>query len=247
MAEILESVSKSFTILSHIGQNPNQRLSDIARDLGETKPRILRMLRTMEHHGLVRRGAGGRYRLGIGALVLGTAASGQVDLVKLATPLMEGIVARVNETVQLRIVDNSVALCIAKSEPSRDLRVNVLIGRRRPLYAGSAKVLLAFMPRTIQEEILPGKFEALTGKTITDREQLFRRLERIRADGYCISRGEVNDQLVAAAVPVLSREGGLIAAMNIVAPAFRTQEMMIPLYTRLLQDASAKLTEVLSE
>src|SRR5690606_40085655 len=53
------------------------------------------------------------------------------------------------------IVENSTALCISKYEPPRDLRVRAVVGRRRPLYFGSRKILLAFLPAATQMALLP--------------------------------------------------------------------------------------------
>lgn len=241
--DIIQSVDTAITVLMTVAQKPDIRLSDIARSLDETKPRILRMLRTLEHRGLVRKVPTGGYRLGNTVIVLSTAAATQIDLVRIASPVLENVGQKVNETVQLRIIDNTEALCIAKFEPSRDLRAQALIGRRRPLHAGSSKVLLAFLPPQIQSQIIPSKLDSLTPRTITDHTKLFGELQEIRKAGYCISRGEVSSQLISVAVPVLAFDGSIIAALNIAAPAFRTQDIDLERFASLLKDASRKISE----
>ena len=178
--------------------------------------------------------------------MLGTAASSQVDLIKIAAPALEMVGSKVNETTQLRIVESSTALCVAKFEPSRDLRVHATIGRRRPLHAGSSKVLLAFLPLPTQLALIPDKLNAFTDRTIINRDQLLRELGNIRQNGYCVSHGEVGDHLVAVSVPVLTRSGALLAAINIVAPAFRTKSADIKRYISILKEASAQLTSELA-
>ncbi|WP_445503326.1 IclR family transcriptional regulator [Microvirga sp. G4-2] len=242
--DIIQAVDVSISVLMAVAKSPDTRLTDIARKLNQTKPRILRMLRTLEHRGLVRKTSEGGYRLGNAIIVLGTAASTQVDLVKIASPILESVGQKVNETVQLRIIDNAESLCIAKFEPSRDLRVHALIGRRRPLYAGSSKVLLAFLPQQLQ--LLPARLDRFTQRTITDRIKLMAHLREIRKAGYCISRGEVSDQLVSVAVPVLAFDGSVIAALNIAAPAFRTQDSDLERFVSILKGASRKISEELN-
>lgn len=240
--DILQTVDLSFDVLGLVAHNPDLTLSDIAKTLGQTKPRVLRILRTLEHRKYIRRVSGRFYRLGIGALVLGTAASSQVDLIKTAAPILETIGSKVNETTQLRIVESSTALCIAKFEPSRDLRVQALIGRRRPLHAGSSKVLLAYLPPASQLSLIPELLTVFTEQTITDRELLLRELNTIKHNGYCISHGEISEHLIAVAVPVLTADGSLLAAINIAAPAFRTKREDIKRYISILKEASAQLT-----
>nr|WP_280953485.1 IclR family transcriptional regulator [Phyllobacterium phragmitis] len=240
---MVQSVDTAISVLMAVAKTPDVRLSDIARNLGETKPRVLRMLRTLEHRGMVQKTQKGGFRLGNTIIVLGTAASTQVDLVRIASPIMEDVGQKVNETVQLRIIDNSEALCIAKFEPSRDLRVHAMIGRRRPLYAGSRKVLLAFLPPQVQQQMLPEKLDRFTQRTTTDRSRLAAQLQAVRKTGHCITRGEVSEQIVSVAVPVLAFDGSVIAALNIAAPAFRTQEDDLRRFTTLLKDAAQQISK----
>jgi IclR family KDG regulon transcriptional repressor len=239
----LQSVNTAISVLMAVAKTPDIRLSEIAKSLGETKPRVLRMLRTLEHRGMVRKSQKGGFRLGNTIIVLGAAASTQVDLVRVANPIMEDVGQKVNETVQLRIIDNSEALCVAKFEPTRDLRVHAMIGRRRPLHAGSSKVLLAFLPPQVQQQMLPQQLDRFTQRTITHRLSLAAQLQAIRKAGHCISRGEVSEQLVSVAVPVLAFDGSVVAALNIAAPAFRTQENDLQRFVILLKDAAQKISK----
>ena len=90
--------------------------------------------------------------------------------------------------------------------------------------------------------MIPDKLEKLTPKTITNRARLEVELNCIREAGHCVSRGEVSDQLVSVSVPVLAFDGSVIAAVNIAAPAFRTQGNDIQRYITLLKDAARKIS-----
>ncbi|TPW26557.1 IclR family transcriptional regulator [Pararhizobium mangrovi] len=225
-----------------VARRPGCGVSEIARRVGETKAKTFRLLRTLERHAMVFCDASHGYRLGDAILVLGTAASGQIDLVKLASPIMEDLGLKVNETVQLRLRDDAEALCIAKFEPSRDLRVHAVIGRRRPLYAGSSKAILAFLPPAERDRQLPEKLIAFTRNTLTRRDQLEEEVRRIRAGGYCVSRGEVSDQLVSVSAPVFAIDGSIIACLNIAAPSFRTQDSDINRFIKLVTQAAASVS-----
>ncbi|MFC3219953.1 IclR family transcriptional regulator [Tianweitania populi] len=240
--DVLQSVNVCLDVLLSVAQTPDVRLTEIARSLGETKPRILRMLRTLERRGLVRKSDEGTYRLGTTAIVIGTAASTQVDLVRIANPILEEVGQKANETTQLRIIDNGESLCIAKFEPMRDLRVQAMIGRRRPLSAGSYKVLLAFLHPQVQTQMIPEVLPRLTKRTITDRAKLIAELDKIRNQGFCVSYGEVSEQLVSVSVPVLAFDGSVIAAVNVGAPAFRTQRSDVDRFILLLKDAARKIS-----
>lgn len=240
---IIQSLDGGLSLLLHIAAHPDERLSDLARDMGITRPRMLRLLRTLEQRKMITRDAESRYRLGSGALVIGTAAVMQVDLVRLAGPVIEKLGAKVNETVQLRIHDNGEALCVAKFEPSRDLRVQAAVGRRRPLHAGSSKVLLAYMPSSVRQALIPEVLDAITTNTIRDRERLEAELAQIREQGFCISHGEVREHLCAVSVPVRAVGGSVVASLNVAAPAFRTQQSDLEHFKKILIEASARIAE----
>lgn len=235
-------VDRAIDVLMLVAKHPGATLSELARHAATSKTSVFRLLRTMEHRQMVRRAENGGYWLGNAILVLSTAAGSQIDFVKFASPVLEELTLKVNETVQLRVRDNSEALCVAKFEPSRDLRVHAVVGRRRPLYAGSSKVLLAYMPEEEQEEFITSVRPALTPNTITDSRRLRQTLRSIRERGYCISRGEVSEQLVSVSVPIFAIDGSVVAAINIAAPAFRTQDTDIERFRKLLQAAANRIS-----
>ncbi|WP_339776097.1 IclR family transcriptional regulator [uncultured Thalassospira sp.] len=235
---IIQSVDVALSVLLEVSREPGQTLSALARNLGETKQKTLRMLRTMERRKFIQRAEDGGYNLGNAILVLGTSASTQIDLVKLASPVLETLGQKMNETVQIRIRDNTEALCIAKFEPSRDLRVHAVVGRRRPLHAGSSKILLAFLSDNLIARILPQTLDRITGNTITSHAALMRELMNIRKQGFCISHGEVSDQLVSVSVPIFAVDGSVLAALNVAAPAFRTQKSDLDRFVSLLTEAA---------
>lgn len=233
----------TLNILLEIGRHANANLTEIARNLHLTKPRTLRVLRTLEQHGFVCCNENKRYKFGNSMLVLGTAAWNQVDLVRLASVHLEELGAKTNETVQLKIRDHNQALCIDKFEPSRDLRVHALVGRRRPLFAGSGKVILAYLPESLWDSVIPEEIPQFTGHTIANRETLLNSLLEIRNLGYCISYGEIGEQLISVSVPVFSHTGDVLASVNVVAPEFRTGNADIQRFIALLKKTSGKISE----
>ncbi|KZB55898.1 IclR family transcriptional regulator [Thalassospira xiamenensis] len=238
----VESVSKAFDLLMAVARYPHSGVTDLAKKTDLTKSRAFRLLHTMEQRQVVIRDKENGYRLGNSMLVLGITASSQIDLVKLANPILEELCQRVNETVQLRILDGNEALCIAKCEPSRDLRVHAVVGRRRPLYAGSPKALLAFQPRETIERCVPAKPEKFTSNSLGTRGAILAELSKIQQQRYCLSRGEVSDQLVSIAAPVFAMDGSAIAALNVAAPAFRTHDSELEHIIRLVTSSAERLS-----
>jgi len=242
---IVESVDKAIDLLMAVARKPNIGVTELAKKTGVTKSRAFRLLHTMEQRKIIKRTSESTYGLGEAMLVLGITASTQTDVIRLATPILEELCQRVNETVQLRIVDGLDALCIAKAEPSRDLRVHANVGRRRPLYAGSPKCLLAFQPQEFIDRCVPLKPPALTAQTPKSRAAILEELTKIRRQGYCVSRGEVSDHQVSCAAPVFALDNSVVATIHVVAPAFRIRESELEHIIRIATSAAQRLSRAL--
>jgi DNA-binding IclR family transcriptional regulator len=68
----------------------------------------------------------------------------------------------------------------------------------------------------------PGRsLRAYTEKTITDRKELERELEQVRALGFAEAVGERDPDLVAVAVPVFDRSGSLVTILGVQGPLGR--------------------------
>jgi IclR family KDG regulon transcriptional repressor len=240
------AVDYALDVLLAVAEMPDQGVSEIARRLGGSKQRIFRMLRTLETRGLLVRDATSKgYRLGFLALTLGTAAQEQNDLARLASPLIHALTEATRETVQLRIRDGGETVCIAKSEPQRDVRVNATVGRRSPLHVGSSKMFLAYMPQEEAERIIAVGLRRFTPNTITDPNRLRARLAAIRAAGHCVSRGEMSIDLVSITAPVFDAGGRLSATINVAAPAARVTEERAAQIVLLAKGTAQQLSQLL--
>ena len=168
------------TILQH-GSPMN--MTKISEKLGLYPSTIHRILDTLKHWGYVEQNPNTqKYQLGLKLLELGMAKLHQIDLVREATPYLNGLVNSCNETVHLSILDNAEVLYLAKEESSQAIRMCSYIGKRAPLHCTAlGKVLLTDLPKEERRKILEQKgLSHLTEKTITDKEELEKELNRIK-------------------------------------------------------------------
>lgn len=109
------------------------------------------------------------------------------------------------------VPDGCSKLCVESVESERELRQVVKVGTRHDLQRGAAgKVILSFM--TPAERIKVGCGE----------EQDCTLYDKIRESGVAISDGEREDGLFGIAVPILDRDGNLVAAISISGPTARS-------------------------
>ena len=93
----------------------------------------------------------------------------------------------------------------------------IAVGARHPAYAGSmGKVLLAGLSKDKFEHYLAKMPRpAFTKQTLTKAEALRRAINDVHKSGYAVNRGELNVEIVGIAVPVRSRDGAIVAAVNV--------------------------------
>lgn len=239
----IQALDTAISLLMLIADQPDLGLSDLSRRLKAGKARVYRQLKTLEERGLVVCAEPNRtYRLGPSALMLGAKASRQIDLVAIARPFLARLGEQVQETTQLRVLDGDETVCVESWEPARELRVQPFIGRRRPLYAGSSKVILAYLPEPDRTRILSRKRERFTDNTLVDLDQINAAIDRIARQGFGVSRGEINADLVSVTAPVFKLGGIIAGAINIAAPAGRMKGEQLELAIRLVKSACEDLT-----
>ena len=242
----VESVDRALNLLQTVSQEADLGVSEIARRSGDSKARAFRLLHTLEARGFLTRSEDGvGYRLGVATLALGNSAAEHLDIVRLSRPVLAELGARSGETIQLRVRDGRESICVAKWEPGRDLQVNGVIGRRRPLHVGSSKVLLAYLDEAEREAFLRGPLERFTRNTIVDPNKLRRRFEQIRRTGMSVSRGEVNDDLVSITAPIFDANGRIAASLNLAAPAQRAPESRHKQIGRMVKDAAHRISQAI--
>ena len=137
------------------------------------------------------------------------------------------------------------SICVAKWEPGRDIQVNAVIGRRRPLHVGSSKVLLAYLDETEREAFLRGPLERFTPNTIVDPKKLRQKVEQIRRTGMQVSRGEVTEDLISITAPVFGADGRIAATLNVAAPANRAPESRHAEIGEQVKDAARRISQAI--
>jgi IclR family KDG regulon transcriptional repressor len=163
---------------------------------------------------------------------------------KRALPYLEELYVSTNETISLYILQGNDRICVERLESAQTVRIVARIGRRLPLYAGSAgKVLLAFIPKDHMREILPAmKMTPLTPNTITDRNQLESELVIIRKQGYAVSHGEWIADASGIAAPIFDQFNEPVGAISISGPTQRFNFRAIEQFTSPLIHAAVAIS-----
>src|ERR1700751_764811 len=153
--------------------------AEFSRKLKIPKSSASYILRTLEHHGYLRRsGDDGKYQLGMKVLNLSRAALGGVDVRDAALPIMRHLVDRIHLTTHLAILDSAEAVYVEKVEAPGFIRVNTWVGRRMEVHSTAVgKALLAYLDAKERDAILRHRgLKKLTTHTITTMSRLLQEL-----------------------------------------------------------------------
>jgi DNA-binding IclR family transcriptional regulator len=103
-------------------------------------------------------------------------------------------------------------------EPARSLRCSFTKGRAHSLIHGaSAKSLLAFLPQPLRKRLIEEQLGEGTPACMTLQAQI----NDIRACGYAVSEGEVDEGVWGVSVPLVSHQGRLEGTITLMAPTLR--------------------------
>jgi IclR family pca regulon transcriptional regulator len=222
--EFVQSLERGLAVIRAFGfRRVSLTITDVAEATGLTRATARRFLLTLVRMGYVRND-GREYWLRPRVLGLGYAYLSGIELPEAAKPFMDELVAAVGESTSIAVRDDDDIVYVAHVAPQRVMTINVPIGGRDPLFCTAlGRVLLAAEPADELDRYLKSaELTAYTGATITDPAGLRQTLARVEADGYSLIEDELEDGLVALAVPVRDADGTVIAAMNVCSYSLRT-------------------------
>lgn len=239
------SFARGLRLLLTVADRGEVRADELSASLEMPLSTVYRYLRTLGDFGFVDR-HGGVFRIGP-KLLIGTGANVSSErLIRHADAALRMLVHETGETaVVVRRIGLS-CVCLHQIESDAALRVSLETGEMSPLYAGAlGRVLLAFAPPEVLEEVLAQDLLRVTDATPTE-DELREGLAAAVMTGLVVSEGELIDGSVAVAAPVF-REDGIVGAIGLLAPAFRADPAWRTHAGRLVAEAARTINAALAE
>ena len=244
--EKVETLNRALSILDCFTQeHPSLGVRETARQVNLSTSATGRLMAAMKDLGILSQNPNTRaYTLGARVLSWAGVYAATLDVRNVALPAIEELHHTTRETISLYVQEGKERVCVERMESPENVRIVARIGRRLPLYAGSAgKVFLAFMPAFRRDEILNSvSLEPFTRNTIVDLPALCRELETIRAQGYAFSNGEWILEASGVAAPVFDRNGEVAAALTISGPTQRFTPENVAYYTRQVIEFAGRIS-----
>jgi IclR family transcriptional regulator, KDG regulon repressor len=227
-------------------EQPEMGVREAARLLGLPSSTAGRLLANMKEIGVLTQNPDTHtYSLGGKVLAWAGVYTSTLDVRKKALPIMEELNRTTRETISLYLLEGHERVCVERFESTHSVRIVARVGRRLPIYAGSAgKVFLAFLSPERREEILNNLvLKQLTSKTISDMVVLRQEIEKIQKLGYAVSHGEWILEASGVAAPILDQNGEVCAVLTISGPTQRFDDPTIDLLVDQVVKAAAWISQ----
>jgi len=220
---VIRSVDRAVAILDLLALEGWRTGAEVARELGVHRSTALRLLATLDRHGLVERDPRtAKYRLGRRVAQLASSVRGEVDLRQVARPVCEDLARELGETVTLDVIDGGEIVPIEQASGSTSVMSVSWLGTRSPVHCtASGKVILAFAPPALRASVLGRPLERRTQHTLTDAAELEAQLHEVREAGFARTYEELEVGLNAVAAQVRNAAGEVVAALDVSGPAHR--------------------------
>jgi IclR family transcriptional regulator, pca regulon regulatory protein len=222
-SDFVQSLDRGLAVIRAFGPDRERlSLSEVARATGLTRAATRRFLLTLVQLGYVR-SDGREFSLRPRVLELGYAYLSGLALPEIAAPHLEELVAKVRESSSISVLDGDHIVYVARVPTKRIMTVAISVGTRFPAYATSmGRVLLAAMsPESLELYLARANLDALTGRTVTDRDALRAVIGEVARQGYALVDQELEEGLRAIALPIHGKGGAVTAAVNLSAHASR--------------------------
>jgi IclR family acetate operon transcriptional repressor len=241
--------ARSFAILEHVaGSRAPVDVLDIIASLKLPKATAYRLVDWFVTQGYLSREPA-RRRLIIGPKLTNLAFGALSSSMRHDTPhvVLQRLVHTLNETCNIGTLLNGEVVYLDRVEAEHwPLRLHYTVGSRVPLHCSAiGKLFLALAASPRRRRLLQSmELRRFTDSTITDSARLETELRQIRKEQVSFDREEYLVGVVCMAVPVIGKNGEMLAALAIQAPQARMNVQTARRHLPALRHAAAELAEI---
>ncbi len=218
----VQSVARAFRILDALSTG-DLGITELAERSSLPKSTVARLTRTLEELGAVERiDDDGRYRIGPEIVALAGVASPTANLVSIVRPHLRLLAEMTGEDAGLSVPDGHRAHYIDQVSSDNDIQVRDWTGARISMHATpSGQVMLASWPDERLARFLERPLNAYTDATLTEPEELLKRLKAVHEEGFVWAFEELTEGLNSVATALRDTRGRLVGAIHVHGPAYR--------------------------
>jgi IclR family transcriptional regulator, KDG regulon repressor len=242
----IQSLGRAFGILEEVARHRDGiGLADLSRLVGLHNSTTFHLAKTMVALGYVRQEKDSkRYRIGRPLFALAASALDEIEMVNLATPVLEDLARQTGESSHFAVRMGDTIVVIARTSGPGAFQLADRVGVVRPAHctALGKAILASLQPDQLTRLIERTGLKPSTEKSITQAPVLLRQIEEIRRTGVACDDGEFNLEVRCIAVPVHDFSGKVIGAIGISGPIWRLSHQAMKSRVKIVQEAAARLS-----
>lgn len=208
-------------ILELISNRPSTFI-ELVELMNSNKTTIYRFLTTLETLGYIKKNEDHRYYLTSKFHSIGM----NNYFIESIKPYLKKLAHDVKESIVIATYSNNQVYYLEKIESPLAHRIVVTPGESAPLYCvASGKLFLAHLTdEELEKYFKKVQLRAITGNTITSKEQLINEIKKIRKQGFAVDHEEWQPYLRGVAFPIYNHSKQMIASLAIAGVSYRLTE-----------------------
>jgi len=242
----VQSIGRAFAIMEEIARNRDGiGLAELSKRVGLHNSTTFHLVRTMVALGYVRQLKDSkRYRIGRPLFALAANALDEIEMMSLATPVLEALSRETGESAHFSVRMNDTVVVLARTSGPGAFQMADRVGVVRPAYCTAlGKIMLAALSdEQVDDYLERTELTAMTPNTITTPERMRREVTEVRRAGLAIDDGEFDPEARCVAVPVRDFTGQVIGALGISGPVWRLSIETLKKRAALVRAAADKLS-----
>jgi len=175
---------------------------------------------------------------------LAAGAMDEIELVSVATPILEKLTGATGEYSHFAIRSGEQIVVVAKTAGTGIFQMVDRTGAVRPAHATAlGKVLLAALsPSQLERYLASCELHKFTAKTISEKDALLREIEEVRRKGLAFDDGEFDPEARCVAVPVRDFTGRVAGAIGMSGPMWRLSLQALQEKSKYVREAAVELS-----
>jgi DNA-binding IclR family transcriptional regulator len=242
----VQSIGRAFAILEEIARNrAGIGLAELSKRVGLHNSTTFHLVKTMVSLGYVRQLKDSkRYRIGRPLFALAANALDELEMISLATPVLEGLSRDTSESAHFSVRMGDAVVVLARTSGPGAFQLSDRTGQVRPAHCTAlGKIMLAALePEQFEGFLARVDLKAQTPNTIVSVDRLRREIAEVRRSGIAIDDGEFDGEMRCVAVPVRDFSGQVSGAIGISGPVWRLSIETLHKRARMVRAAADRLS-----
>ena len=242
----VQSLGRAFAILEQVARHREGiGLAELSKLVGLHNSTTFHLAKTMVSLGYIRQERETkRYRVGRPLFALAASALDEIEMVNVATPIMEDLSRETGETSHFAVRMGDSVVVIARTSGPGAFQLTDRVGVVRPAHCTAlGKIILAALrPDQLKRFLERVDLTPSTKKSITDPAVLLREIAEIRRSAVAIDDGEFNPEVRCIAVPVYNFTGDVVGALGVSGPVWRMTDQLMQSRAKSVKAAASRLS-----